>query len=931
MNTMTPSFSTPTRLVTDTPFPVNLDLTRPASALPGVPTDVINSNVPTNLLGTHMHSTRPAPSDTDRPRFPKVADTFLGFRLVAELGTGAFGRVFLAEQLALANRLVALKVTTRPTREPQQLAKLRHTNVMPIHSVHDAAPLQAVCMPFLGRHTLADMVKEYRSTGVFPGTAAHSATTQAGAKTTVVNPKSDPSLPTPDASPENPLALPTPPALAGHTHVEVVLWLLARMAEGLDHAHETGILHLDLKPANVLVADDGHPLLLDFNLAFDVRTGDRERSGGTLPYMAPEQLDEFHNRSRTTSQLDRRTDLYALGVIVFELLTGRHPFPLAQGESVNPVEMAKVRRAGAPSARLANAHISPAVDAIVRTLLQPDPAKRYQSARDLLTDLELHRLNLALKFAPNPSFVESVRKWHRRNPRAGLYAALASAVLAVGGLSVAAYRDAEARAVSAAESKAHAIEKELTTLRADLVSRQGGSARTERLARARDVLARYGTAANWDQEPSVRKLSPELRADLAADLGELALLVAHAEWLDGHGKSKAEQAAASERALPWNQEAERYYGAHAPAAVAIQRARLTGATTDTTAGTTATDLFLHGAQLIADGRYQLAAEPLRELVSHDPTHFAGQFALGVCYQEMGQRPKAIERYHMASALVPTDPRPAFNRGVSLLFDGRKADAEQAFTEAIKCDPDHGESYLQRALVRSYQKKHRGAVEDLTKALDRGAPPIQVYHLRAAAYRELKEAQAAETDLVAAANLTPQTAPDYLVRGWTLLGTKPVEALADFVKASELDPHSLPAWQNQAHVLADHLDQQVKGLEAQEKAVECYPEYGPARIGRAVLYARLGEREKAHADAQTALVLSTDALLKYQAACVYALTAATHPDDADVALQLLREALLAGYRDFATIESDPDVKSIRGRDDFHAAIRAAKELMRSESK
>ena len=267
-----------------------------------------------------------------RARFPAVGDTFCGFKLVGELGSGAFARVFLAEQSALAGRPVALKVTTRPTREPQQLAKLRHTNVVPIYSVHDDPPLQAVCMPFLGRQTLADLVKEYRATGVFPGTAAYS--TVVGLAGTTVN-SSRGSGPHPALPPAAPAAAPTDAVDAAEpSHPALVLRLVARLADGLAHAHEVGILHLDLKPANVLLADDGQPLLLDFNLAYDVRSGDRERTGGTLPYMAPEQLDEYIERGAT--RVDHRTDLYALGVIVFELLTGRHPFPIPPGGKANP-------------------------------------------------------------------------------------------------------------------------------------------------------------------------------------------------------------------------------------------------------------------------------------------------------------------------------------------------------------------------------------------------------------------------------------------------------------------------------------------------------------------------------------------------------------------------------------------------------------------
>ena len=93
------------------------------------------------------HDPGPAVPGVRFTEFPRAGKTFLGFELVSELGTGAFGKVFLARQLALAGRPVALKVTTRPTTEPEQLAKLHHTNIVPIYSVHDAAPLQAVCMP----------------------------------------------------------------------------------------------------------------------------------------------------------------------------------------------------------------------------------------------------------------------------------------------------------------------------------------------------------------------------------------------------------------------------------------------------------------------------------------------------------------------------------------------------------------------------------------------------------------------------------------------------------------------------------------------------------------------------------------------------------------------------------------------------------------
>ena len=107
--------------------------------------------------------------------------------------------------------------------------------------------------------------------------------------------------------------------------------MAARVADGLAHAHERGILHRDLKPANILLSDDGEPLLLDFNLAADTKlrgTVSAALIGGTLPYMAPEHLRALRGEERV---IDARCDLYSLGVILFELLTGNHPFKTPQG------------------------------------------------------------------------------------------------------------------------------------------------------------------------------------------------------------------------------------------------------------------------------------------------------------------------------------------------------------------------------------------------------------------------------------------------------------------------------------------------------------------------------------------------------------------------------------------------------------------------
>ena len=179
--------------------------------------------------------------------------------------------------------------------------------------------------------------------------------------------------------------------LRGLGYVQAVLWLAARLADGLAHAHERGILHRDLKPANVLFADDGQPMLLDFNLAADTKLRVRASAalvGGTLPYMAPEHLDGLPRRARPP--VDARSDLYSLGVILFELLTGRHPFPIrrARSDEILPPDDRRPARAAPRRCAAGTRRSRRPSSRSSRRCLEPDPARRYQSARELQEDLQ---------------------------------------------------------------------------------------------------------------------------------------------------------------------------------------------------------------------------------------------------------------------------------------------------------------------------------------------------------------------------------------------------------------------------------------------------------------------------------------------------------------------------------------------------------------
>ena len=299
--------------------------------------------------------------------FPEVGSDVLGFHLQSELGRGTFSRVYWARQGDLANRLVVLKVSAESFAEADKLAQLQHANIVPIYSVHRAGQLSAVCMPYFGAATLADVVRDVHGLGSLPPSgrvivetlnACGQRTVAARQNTAALlydfrSTENDPGerggvSPPPVVSPANRGADAAPLAkemretrpmnydgalktLSGLTYVEAVLWIGAKLADGLSHAHERGILHRDLKPANVLLADDGRPMLLDFNLSADLKQSASVREmlvGGTLPYMAPEQIYAFQQRIHSG---DTRSDMFSLGVILFELLAGRNPFSVRQG------------------------------------------------------------------------------------------------------------------------------------------------------------------------------------------------------------------------------------------------------------------------------------------------------------------------------------------------------------------------------------------------------------------------------------------------------------------------------------------------------------------------------------------------------------------------------------------------------------------------
>ncbi len=207
------------------------------------------------------------------------------------------------------------------------------------------------------------------------------------------------------------------------------LELLARVCDAVQHAHEQGVVHRDLKPGNILVDEAGQPRILDFGVARGtdadllISTAHTQPGQlvGTLSYMSPEQV------AADPAGVDGRSDVYTLGVILHELLAGRLPYPL---EHLPLPELARVIREQEPS-RLGSidTRFRGDVETIAAKALEKDRARRYQSAADLAADIRRHLRNEPIRARPVSSATRLAR-WCRRRPgTAALLAALALVIL----------------------------------------------------------------------------------------------------------------------------------------------------------------------------------------------------------------------------------------------------------------------------------------------------------------------------------------------------------------------------------------------------------------------------------------------------------------------------------------------------------------------
>ena len=863
--------------------------------------------------------------------FPTLGEDFLEFSLQQEIGRGAFARVYLAQQGELADRLVVLKVASGHSLEPQHLARLQHTNIVPIYSVHRHDGLTAVCMPYFGVRTFADLLDTVRQKS---GRLA----TEQNLISTFLN-RRDPTQLVPHKETSE-ISLPAGPEtktleiLTKSGYVDAVVWLLKQVGEGISHAHQRGIVHRDLKPANILLTDEGLPMVLDFNLSENVVVNGRTSLlvGGTLPYMAPEHLEAVSSGGKVGIQ----TDLFSLGVICYELLTGERPFPDRKGSFDTVVrKMIADRQDACPSIGALNRAVPPSIAAIVERCLAPNINDRYQSTYELTEDLDRHLSHRPLLHAANRSLAERGQKWLRRHPRissgAGVAAIAGVLLVAVAGLWMLRGRQL---ARLEAESTFASFSQEQPSL---YMALGVGSTEPQILQESLDStlasLGAYGLLEdeNWQAKTAYGSLSESSQEKLNNQLGQLLYLSARAnEDLLAVATNSDERDELLEESLRLNRQAiDLYKPELLPRALLFQQANLlelqgSEESADSlrlrAAKQPATNLIDQYANVyeLYDARQFRETKPLLTAIrDRRPTDPVPWLMLGDTNAALDLFPESLGCYNTTVALWPKSYIAYFKRGLCYLQQKRYEDALSDFEQVIKIRPQLSCGYLNRALVHQAMGSYQESIADLTKALEMGATQTRIYFLRSNLYRQIGDKKSAEQDAETGLTKIPSDELSWVARGYAQRKTNPEAAMSDFRQALRLNPASISALRNSVYLLANRLKQPEKALEAISQLLAINENDVDALADRSVMYARQGNRRAAKADIQQLLRNSKKPKVLFQAACALSLTSTTENTDARKSLVLLSRAVQLEPRWFARALTDPDLKQVRSSEAFQA--------------